>query len=87
MHRIAQLCRKADDSMRFLAQGIGTVAGVHLVGSCDGRTDCSKMLALAQKNLAVMLGSAIEDKLLACLACLGYVDEARIPPHREEDKG
>ena len=81
--RIARLCRKADDSMRFLAQNLGTVAGIHLIGTCDSRTDCSKMLALAQDKLAVMLGNAIEDKILATLACLGCIKEVEVRPRRE----
>ena len=84
--RIARLCRKADDSMRFLAQNLGTVAGVHLIGTCS-RSDCSEMLELAQKKLATMLGDAIEDKLLATLACLGCIEEVKVRPRREEDKG
>lgn len=85
--RIAQLCRKADDSMRYLAQNLGTVAGVHLIGPCDGRSDCGEMLALAQKNLARVMGNAIEDKILATLACLGCIEEVKVRPRREEDKG
>ena len=80
--RIARLCRKADDSMKFLAQNLGTVAGVHLIGTCS-RSDCSEMLALAQDKLAAMLGDAIEDKILATLACLGCIDEVKVRPHRK----
>ena len=86
-HRIARLCRKADDSMKFLAQNLGVVAGMHLIGSCDSRTDCSELLALAQDKLAKKLGDAIEDKILATLACLGCLEAVDAPSRSKKGKG